>query len=330
MIKITPFTTVLCLGTLLISWGTGAAALTPLTFTIGESTGNPGSSCEVGIDLEVGDTAPSTIVLFIEYDPDKLAPNGTYYQFTQEGLEGATETVTAAARPESAITAAGKTLVCDTSLDGVMSLVILGGTTTLGNGSLVTVAFDVLSETVGEEIDVVVVDGSAATPSAGEIPINAVDGAVLVGCDPADTPAGVAASQHLEDYVEVTWDAVATANAEYRVYRSETDDPATAQPLGSAWQAETEYADATAAGVPDVGGCCPHSGDSGTIYYYWVKARAADGCEGELSAASAVGFRTGGKSYASPASVAGDPLIMLAGLACIFLVRCAACRLRRA
>ncbi|MDM8008680.1 MAG: M12 family metallo-peptidase [Phycisphaerae bacterium] len=84
-------------------------------------------------------------------------------------------------------------------------------------------------------------------------------------------PANVAATDGaVSDGISVSWDAVSLAT-HYRVYRSTTNDPATAAALGS-WQTGTSFNDFPSYGID---------------YYYWVKAAA--GSAGE----NASGFSAG-------------------------------------
>ncbi len=86
--------------------------------------------------------------------------------------------------------------------------------------------------------------------------------AVDTGYRKLSSPAGVQATQGTySNYVRVTWSAVWGASY-YRVYRSSTNDPATAVGIG-AWSISTSYNDTTA--EP----CDSH--------YYWVRAAVNSG-----------------------------------------------------
>ncbi|NLX24222.1 MAG: S8 family serine peptidase [Phycisphaerae bacterium] len=77
------------------------------------------------------------------------------------------------------------------------------------------------------------------------------------GYRPMPAPTNVSASDGtFLGYCRVTWDAVPGAT-HYRVWRSTTNDPQTADTLGS-WRTETSYDDTSAI--------------SGAVYYYWVTA----------------------------------------------------------
>lgn len=298
----------------------------PITIEMGEGTGNPGGTVELLIELTSGNTAPALLVVFLEYDPEKLAPSESYYEFIQTDLNGDPVSVSAPARPESAAIDSGKTVTHAIPVAGRLILFILGlNVNTIANGPLATVALDVLSGGAGEFVEVLGGAASSATAPDGRtrIPMNFVDGGVLVGCDPADTPAGVTATQGLADRVDISWNAVATANAQYRVYRNTTDDPATATPLGTSWVSGTTFSDLSA--LPPVAGgiagCCLVGEPTFVKYYYWVKARTESGCESDLSVTPAIGFRDAAKiASVSPVSAASDGFML--GMAALLLCVC--------
>lgn len=100
-----------------------------------------------------------------------------------------------------------------------------------------------------------------------------VDAAPLVPQAPG-APQNVQASDGAyADKVNITWDALPGA-AEYRVYRGENGDVASAIPLNQAWQTAASFEDATAQPpTPPPFGCF---GDpQPVIYTYWVQARIA-------------------------------------------------------
>jgi hypothetical protein len=87
-------------------------------------------------------------------------------------------------------------------------------------------------------------------------------------------PSNVATS-YVVDAVHVTWTASANASA-YAVYRSTSNNPATATRINSSDATGSSYNDTTAV--------------AGTTYWYWVKARNNSGTLSDFSAsASAVG-----------------------------------------
>lgn len=115
----------------------------------------------------------------------------------------------------------------------------------------------------------------AAVNSAGSRPSDV--SASATGWRPLPAPTGVAASDGTySGYCQVSWNPV-TGATYYRLWRSTTDDPATATTLTS-WRTETSYNDTSAL--------------QGLTYYYWVTA-AKDG-QGDcasLKSASDSGWR---------------------------------------
>jgi len=313
-----------------------ASAQPPVTFIVGEGTGNPGDVAELPVSLESGGTRPAALTLILEYDPEKVSPEETYYQFVQEDLEGEPTVATAPVRPDQTLLDAQKLVSHNIPFPGQLRLVIVGlNTLEIGDGPLVTAAFRLVSGGSGEFVAVVGGDESSATSAgAAEIPVAFVDGGILVGCDPAEAPSAVQATQGLKDRVEVTWDPVATPGAQYRVYRSDDADPAHAVPLGMGWESATRFSDVTARPAQTSGGfaCCPPGEVIVFQYYYWVKARTASGCESAFSAAPALGYRGAAKSRpGEEAGVIGDGVFLggaMALLLCAHVMR-ASGRVRR-
>lgn len=97
-----------------------------------------------------------------------------------------------------------------------------------------------------------------------------------VGWKAFTPPANVSATDGTDDTrILITWDASPMATY-YRVYRSSTNDPATASAQGS-WQTATSYSDYTA--------YC-------TDFYYWIKAAATStGTKASDFSAGDVGWR---------------------------------------
>jgi hypothetical protein len=128
-------------------------------------------------------------------------------------------------------------------------------------------------------------------PSAGEhmlrlcFDTNATNGFVgnfdwlqLTAVAPPNAPTGVAASDNtFANKVRVTWTGSVGATA-YEVYRSTTNNSATATKINASDITGTSYDDPTAV--------------TGTPYYYWVKARNAGGVSN--FSASDVGTRASG------------------------------------
>lgn len=314
---------------IIIASAAGTFAQETVAFAIGEGTGNPGDTAELLISLDAGNTPPAAVTLVLEYDPEKMSPNETYYQFIQEDLEGEPTVVTAPVRPEQALIDAQKLVEYSIPFAGQLRLVIVGlNTLEIADGPFVTLAFQLISGGSGEFVEVIGGDGSSAASGGNppvSLPVAFADGGVLFGCDPAEAPVNVQATQGLADRVDVTWDPVATPGAQYRVFRSNDAESSHAVPLGTGWQAATLFSDVTAqpARTSDGFACCPPGEAVVFQYYYWVKARTATGCESDFSAVPALGYRGAGKAQpgvraGARAGVLGDG-VLLGGAAALLL-----------
>lgn len=314
---------VVCVLWLFIGLGVQAPAQSqePITVTVGDGTANPGDHVEIPVSLASGGTAPQTVVLWVAFDPAKLQVAQDYYERIQTDItgdpvrdgEGNVVTNPSPVRPESVLTALTYSLDAEVHAEGAIaiSVTVPAIGETLPDGDLLTVAFEVKAgvaedaklDLLGLDLDnQMLIAGqtaySSAADEAGEnIPVDMEDGMVSVGCVPAAAPVNVTASTDRADAVEVRWDAVPDPNAEYRVFRSQTDDSGTAIPLGDAWQPTTVFRDITAepAALVEAGGCFRAAEYSRTSYFYWVKARTETGCESDFSA-SAQGSRAPAKS----------------------------------
>ncbi|MCF6285831.1 MAG: hypothetical protein L3K26_11625, partial [Candidatus Hydrogenedentes bacterium] len=248
-------------------------------------------------------------------------------------LDGGGKAITTrkAVLPSDAVTGAGKTVDSEVFLEeGVVGVSVTGlNSTSIPEGLLFTVAFSVggalsngiMTDVIGlnDGNAILVPDGSggvvAASTSASRSTENGAsavavsygfeDLVVSIGCNPPEVPANITATQNRSNDVLVGWSAVATTGAEYRVYRNTTDNSASAVALGTVWQSSTTFTDITAQ-VPEViagDGCTVPDQVSEVHYFYWVKARTVDGCQGDLSATSAEGFRVSAKQVAVAAAM---------------------------
>src|SRR5690606_6281295 len=138
-------------------------------------------------------------------------------------------------------------------------------------------------------VTVTVSDGSGGTVDVeAGFQVNVTDGVVTVGCLPSEIPENVTATTNRADEVLVSWDAVASLNAQYRVFRSLENNVNTAVPLGDAWQDATSFSDITALAPRVVGGdACTPGTRQVVSYFYWVKSRSASACESGFSAVPA-------------------------------------------
>lgn len=326
-----------CLAGVVFAAGGPAGALT-LTLTGG--TANIGDTAEVSVGLGSGGAAPSSVVVFVQYDPAKLAPYMDFYEFIVQDLEGHplvdnegnVITKRSAVRPEASINTAVKLVETEVhGAKGVLGIAIVGkNTNEILDGPMVTIAFEILSG--AQENEYIAVNGigsaengvllahgtaksSAAGSGAQAIAVDIQDGQVHVGCTPAETPAGVTATQGQSDAVVVSWNAVADANARYRVYRSTAQDSSTAVPLGEGWQSGVAFQDFTAEVPVSSGGCSCAPTYTPVRYYYWVKAQNEFGCESDFSTPPAEGYRGKAKSAVLTARILpgtfGDGCVVL-------------------
>lgn len=111
--------------------------------------------------------------------------------------------------------------------------------------------------------------------------------------NPPGSPAAISATDgDYADRVVVQWSAV-TGATEYRVYRSASDDPASAQAI-SDWIAATTFDDLTApepnVEQPSACGCGAAPVVTPIYQYYWVQARSRENCVSQNSF-SDLGYR---------------------------------------
>jgi hypothetical protein len=291
---------------------TAPAQPVDIVVSIGEAVTNPGNSAEIPVAISTGASTPASLILFISYDASRAAPFYGYYenilvdngQFLVDSM-GIVMSEPAAVRREDAARNAGKQIAIEDH-QGVVAVSVSGlNTGPIGNGLLFTLAFevfeeasdngDILLEGTGSDEEAVLADGAAASSASdGEgnsLPLAMHDGLIRIGCTPAPAPGNVTASQDESNGVTIAWDPVENGS-EYRVYRSRTDDPGTALPIGNGWISATRYLDVTAEWSGTGTGCAGGNPDTQTWYYYWVKARTPEGCESAFSSPSASGYRT--------------------------------------
>jgi hypothetical protein len=337
-----------------------AAAQDPndITLSLVSTNGSAGDTVEVSLTMSIEGSGPESMIVFLAYDPDALSPKDDEYEIILRNAvsgepllddDGNTMVVRSAVLPSDSLGDVDKTVDSEVFSDeGVVGVSIAGlNTNVVPAGLLFTVAFTVspdlgngsTTEVIGLSDDnaVVVPDGSGgATPAAtsasrsedGGMSAVAVsygfqDTELSVGCEPPETPAGVSATQDRSDSVLVNWSAVGTTGAEYRVFRSTTNLSNTALPLGDGWQSNTSFMDVTAL-VPETStgdGCTMPSQATEVRYFYWVKARTVDGCQGALSNDSAEGFRVQAKKVVTAGAMplAGTPLLYGAALVLLLL-----------
>lgn len=317
----------------LILWtGSGgtAAAQDPndITLQLSSTTGNPGDTIEVRLDLVADEVLPESMTLFIAYDPTILSPVDNAFEIVVRNPlsgepildnEGNTVFETTPVRLESAPRDAQKQILTVLhEAQGVVAMGIQGlNENTIGEGPLVTIAFEVAADAeegvttevygVIEGEEVLLPDDNGGVSAFSTAVVRTVAGAAVyvtydfedvlvpIGCVPPAAPGGITATQNLNESVELTWSAVAGDNIEYRVYRSTTNSAASAAPIGEEWRTQATFSDITAL-LPQTTageGCNAPEVTTEVHYFYWVKARSEEGCESPLSATSAEGFRTG-------------------------------------
>lgn len=300
-----------------------------ITLRLTSTTGNPGDTVEVSVELVADDALPESFALFLAYDPAALQPEEDAYEiiardeFTGEPIldnDGNTIADFNPVRLSEGAADAGKTAAHQIYTGpGAIGIVVLGiNQNPIPAGELLTVAFRIRDDVPdGSMTDVIGVDEAAqihvpngqggadqlissftrTVDNGGEPDVVLMtydfeNTAVIIGCIPVAAPTGVSATQDRSDGVLVSWSGVAGENVEYRVYRATVNNATAAVPIGAGWQSATSFLDITAR-VPEVtmGECLMPAEVSEVHYFYWVRARGMEGCEGDLSAQSAEGYR---------------------------------------
>lgn len=313
-----------------------APGIDPIQVVFSDASSNPGDSAEILVSIDSGNTQPSTVVLFVQYDPAKLEPYADFYEFTFNDAQGNLLTdsrgntvfTRSIVRPESALNGLNKGIDTQVHDEGVLGIAIQGGNTRIPDGPLLTIAFRVRNAALVNDLlaingldatesfplfneatsEVSFVNSSAAFTAAGgqtqPICVVQADGSISVGCVPvAAQPQNVQATEGQPGAVMVSWTGTASAGAQYRVFRSLDTDFSNAKPVGTGWQSATVFADVTAlvpAQAP--GGCACNPDFINTTYYYWVKARTAQGCESIASTPPVAGYRGLSKAAAAGAT----------------------------
>ncbi len=327
-----------------------------ITLTLSSTTAEAGDTVELTLSLTTQGAPPASLIVFLDYDPMALTPATDEYELILRNSvsgepildnDGNTMVIRRGVRPSDGVTDAGKTIDSEVFIgEGVVGVTVTGlNATTLPNGVLFTYAFNVaanltdgaLSDVLGiSDDDAVVVVGSngQATPVStsasgadeSRLVYTFVDAMVQIGCEAPVAPTNITATQSRADAVGVNWSAVAGAGVEYRVYRSTSNNIAASVPVGEDWQSGTSFNDITAL-VPEIilgDGCTVPDQVSEVHYFYWVRARSGDGCQGLLSATSAEGFRiqtaakTNSASLVPPGSALGTGLLYFLALSVLF------------
>lgn len=308
----------------------------PVRITVGSGGVNPGNDVEISVHLDSGNTAPQSLILFLRYDTSRLAYDPDYYQFVTQDIFGAPAVgsdgqplfTRSGVRPGEVTTSAQKLVDVQEHPSGALGIAVFGlNSTSIQDGLLLTVALKLLPgvddalrldlEGVdrSDPIEPVLIGGGTASFSSASfvsgnqevnLDVRFTDGFVFTACGPASsTPQNVSASTTRTDGVLVTWDAVAGASTEYRVYSALSDNPAQALPLGDAWGTGNSFLDTTARFPATLlpRGCMRGDLEAANRQYYWVKARNAQDCESEFQGQSASGYRASAKAVRDEANV---------------------------
>jgi len=294
-----------------------------ITVQVGTSVANPGCTVEVPIELYESTFAPTTMILWIGYDPAQLTPEEDYYEIVVRDAQGDpvedslgnVVTERSGVRADFSLADTGKTMTTAYHPEAgaiAMSILGLGATqAAIPDGPLVTVAFRMnaavspgaTATILGHDSEnpVIVEEAerrSSASDAEGAITVTMRDGGVNAGCPAPDLPTNLTASQGGTDGVLLTWDAVNVSNVTYRVYRADSADLGSALPLGEEWTSDTAFLDITAEQGDMVGpdACNGGSALAGSIYHYWVASRSPFRCEQPPAGDSVTGYRGGGKA----------------------------------
>jgi hypothetical protein len=305
-----PFAAALCV----LTCSLAAIAQSPIHITFEDTVANPGDSIEVDVDLTTTGANPSAMVLFFNYDPDRLEPFAEFYERVLTDLsgqpildeQGNTITTTSSVRPGPAAENADKGVDSEVHSDGLMSIAVVGlNEALMEDGLLLTIAFRVLPE--AQDGETLVIDGressepngsSASTITTGgqvqPLAVTFQNAFVDIGCVAPAAPTSVNATQNRSDGVLVSWNEPAE-ELEYRVYRGTSTNPEDATPLGEGWQTDLDFLDITASvptsAAPAFPGCPPPPAQL-VRYNYWVKSRNLDGCESPFNIVPARGHRS--------------------------------------
>lgn len=334
---------VLFLGVILTA-SAPAQTVNPITLYLGEGTGNAGDTTEIPVELGVGNTRPTNLVVWLRYNPAKIQPDPNFYEFTARDLDGEpirdnqgnVITSRGPVRREQNLIDAVKVVDTEIHPEGALGIAIQGiNNLSIAPGLLLTVAFkvqpgvaenEVVALEGAEESDPVQFNQGGTLQTAfttanyqlpndaqGKLGVEMSDGRVVVPCTPPAAPTGVTATQGQADAVVVSWTAAAGTGVKYRVYRSKTNNFGDATPLGTEAQAATTFQDITAEGpVLPTGGCTCNQQATVVHYFYWVRTVSASGCESSYSTPPADGFRGTAKAASLSAKTALDTLPAMA------------------
>ncbi len=292
-----------------------------------------GGTTEIPVRLTSSGTAPTSLLVFITYETDKLVPHDDFWEVTEVDAlgypviddAGNTNSISTPVRLADELQRDGKTTDSTIYPEGVLGVVISGADDTpIEDGLLMVVAFRTVEDALPNEVsDVagvptdapIALDGEQVASSAASGTAESIDVAfdntvriTLLDCDPADAPGALTVTDQRPGGVLITWDAVEELGALYRVFRGEDGNSDNAIPLGDGWSPATSYVDITAA-APTVdlsGGCSKKGGTLVSNYYYWLQMKSLTGCDSPLGSRSGTGARDEAPEVSRSASASMD------------------------
>lgn len=244
------------------------------TLSVGSGSGANEETVEISVHLDTNSSQVSGVQFWLEYDPESVS--------FVEAVEG------------PVALAAEKQVEANVPVPGEVRVIVYGlNDNIMADGLLATISFAVLNP-AGAEVVLTGTNVAASTPEGESLDI------LMTGnCGAPGMPMNVSASSGDSDGILVTWSAADGANS-YVVYRSDSADPMTSEPVSGRLGQVTSYLD-TGAASPTVsgGGCTSPRVVEFTHYYYWVRALAAAASGGDLGSdlgGPAEGYRGGAKS----------------------------------
>lgn len=307
---------------MLVTFALCTSAQQPASVQIGLGTGYTaaGNTVEIPIDIASSGDKPTSLFLLIAYDPELAVPAESFYEANEVddryGLpvidaDGNTRTSSSAVLLDSDLSLLGKATDVTVFPEGAAGILISGAPDEpIRDGRLCTLAFqaqpgvtlsnvaflrgipsDAPMELDGDQVSSWGAQGVMAT-----LAVVFTDGQIgFLACSTKPkSPKGIEVTEDFPDGVRVSWESVAGAGIEYRVFRSTTHSVDDAVALGKGWQASNVFVDITAAAAAlnETAGCFLQPKSKIMPYFYWVKSRAAGGCESSFSRRSQAGERS--------------------------------------
>lgn len=299
-----------------------ASAQQPAAVEIALGTGYTaaGNTVEISVDIASSGDEPTSLFLLIAYDPELAIPAESFYEANEVddryGLpvidaDGNTRTSSSPVLLDSDLSLLGKATDVTVFSEGAVGILISGAADEpIRDGRLCTLAFQAqpgvtlsnvaflrgIPSDTPMELDGDQVSSWGAQGVIETLDVAFADGQIgfLACLTKPKSPKGIEVTEDFPDGVRVSWESVAGAGIEYRVFRSKTRSVEDAVALGKGWQASNVFVDitATAAAFEETTGCFLQPEAKLTRYFYWVKSRAAGGCESSFSHRSQAGERS--------------------------------------